>query len=312
MMRARIEVVAAVLQRPDGSFLLAQRPAGKIYAGYWEFPGGKVEPGEAASSALTRELHEELGIDVQQSYPWVTRDYDYEHAAVRLRFRRVTAWSGELHGRESQAFAWQHSGKLTAVPLLPANGPILRALALPTLYAISNAAQTGVAAFLRDLEGGLARGLRLVQVREKALAHDDLVRLASKARALASGHGAKVLVNADPELAARAGADGVHLTAARLMEAQSRPDCELVGASCHDERELAQAARLGLDFAVLGPVADTATHPGASTLGWKRFGELAADYPLPIYAVGGLSRGDMHAAWSAGAHGIAAIRGAWS
>ena len=310
-MSKRVEVVAAVLQRDDGSFLLAQRPAGKVYAGYWEFPGGKVEPGEAAAAALTRELHEELGIDVQQSYPWVTRDYDYEHAAVRLRFRRVTGWSGELHGRESQAFAWQHGGKVTAAPLLPANGPILRALALPTLYAISNAAQTGIEAFLRDLEVGLERGLRLVQVREKSLADDDLVRLASAARVLASGHGAKVLVNADPKLAARVGADGVHLTAARLMDVQARPDCELVGASCHDERELAHAARLGLDFAVLGPVADTASHPGANTLGWKRFADLVADYPLPVYAVGGLGRGDMHTAWSAGAHGIAAIRGAW-
>jgi 8-oxo-dGTP diphosphatase len=310
--RSRIEVVAAVLQRPDGSFLLAQRPAGKVYAGYWEFPGGKIEPGEAASAALTRELHEELGIDVQQSYPWMTRDYDYEHAAVRLRFRRVTAWSGELHGRESQAFAWQRCDELTAAPLLPANGPILRALALPSLYAISNAAQAGTEAFLRDLGAGLQRGLKLVQVREKALAEEDLVRLASKVRLLASRHGAKVLVNADPELAARAGADGVHLTAARLMDTQSRPDCDVVGASCHDERELAHAARLGLDFAVLGPVAETASHPGVATLGWRRFGELVADYPLPVYAVGGLVRGDMDAAWSAGAHGIAAIRGAWS
>jgi 8-oxo-dGTP diphosphatase len=305
-------VVAAVLQRPDGTFLLAQRPAGKVYAGYWEFPGGKVEPGEAPAAALIRELHEELGIDVRQSYPWLTRDYDYEHAAVRLKFRRVTEWSGELHGRESQAFAWQRSGQATAAPLLPANGPILRALALPALYAISNAAQAGVDAFLGHLEAGLQRGLKLVQVREKSLADADLVRFASKVRLLASAHGAKVLVNADPGLAARAGADGVHLTAARLMDARSRPDCELVGASCHDERELAHAARLGLDFAVLGPLADTASHPGAKTLGWKRFGELVADYPLPVYAVGGLGLGDMHEAWSAGAHGIAAIRGAWT
>ena len=88
--RPRVEVVAAVLQRDDGSFLLAQRPEGKVYAGYWEFPGGKIEPRESPASALARELHEELGIDVEQSYPWLTRDYDYEHAAVRLRVHRVT------------------------------------------------------------------------------------------------------------------------------------------------------------------------------------------------------------------------------
>ena len=309
--RPRVEVVAAVLQREDGSFLLAQRPAGKVYAGYWEFPGGKVEPGEAPAAALSRELHEELGIDVRQSYPWVTRDYDYEHAAVRLRFRRVTDWSGELHGRERQAFEWQRADALTASPLLPANGPILRALALPALYGITNAAETGIDPFLRKLAAAFERGLRLVQVREKPLADDDIVQLASKTRALASAYGAKVLVNADAAVATRAQVDGVHLTAARLMNLQTRPDCDLVGASCHDERELAHAARLGVDFAVLGPVQGTASHPGACTLGWRRFAELVADYPLPVYAVGGLGRGDMHEAWRAGAHGIAAIRGAW-
>src|SRR4029079_5650095 len=91
----RIEVVAAVILNDRGEFLLAQRPAGKVYAGYWEFPGGKIEPGEAAESALARELHEELDIDVQRAYPWLTRDYDYAHAAVRLRFYRVTEWSRE-------------------------------------------------------------------------------------------------------------------------------------------------------------------------------------------------------------------------
>jgi 8-oxo-dGTP diphosphatase len=307
----RVEVVAAVLQRDDGSFLLAQRPEGKVYAGYWEFPGGKVEPGESAAAALARELHEELGIDVRQSYPWLTRDYDYEHAHVRLRFRRVTQWSGELRGLESQAFAWQRVGRLTASPLLPANGPILRALALPTFYAISSAADVGVDVFLDRLAKKLEQGLKLVQVREKSLADDDLVELAERAQALARAHGARVLVNAAPPLAARARADGVHLTAARLMKTEVRPDCELVGASCHDERELAHAARLGLDFAVVGPVAETASHPGEATLGWQRFAQLIPDFPLPVYAVGGLDGNDMHAAWSAGAHGIAAIRAAW-
>src|SRR5205085_3896600 len=87
-----IEVAAAVIQRADGAFLLAQRPPGKVYAGYWEFPGGKVEPGEAVERAIARELHEELGIDVECAYPWITRVYTYPHATVRLNFFRVTAW----------------------------------------------------------------------------------------------------------------------------------------------------------------------------------------------------------------------------
>jgi 8-oxo-dGTP diphosphatase len=85
-----IEVVAAVLEQPDGTFLLAQRPTGKVYAGYWEFPGGKVEPGEAPAAALARELHEELGIEVRSAYPWLVRIYTYPHGTVRIRFYRVT------------------------------------------------------------------------------------------------------------------------------------------------------------------------------------------------------------------------------
>ena len=309
--RKRIEVVAAVLQRPDGSFLLAQRPENKVYAGYWEFPGGKIESGEAAPAALARELHEELAIDVHESYSWLTRDYDYEHAAVRLRFYRVTEWSGELHGRENQAFAWQHVDDLTVAPLLPANGPILRALRLPLMYGISNAADVSAETFLQNLERALKRGLRLVQIREKSFSDSELGQMASRATAIAREHGAKVLVNASPALALRAGADGVHLTAARLMDTASRPDCALVGASCHDERELAHAARLGLDFVVLGPVRETASHPGSRTLGWSAFAKLVADYSLPVYAIGGLGPADRAMAWEAGAHGIAAIRAAW-
>jgi 8-oxo-dGTP diphosphatase len=311
-MRARVEVAAAVLQRSDNTFLLAQRPAGKPYAGYWEFPGGKIEPGESATHALARELHEELAIDVKRAYPWLTREYDYEHAAVRLRFYRVTEWSGELHGRENQAFAWQHVHALSVSPILPANGPILAALALPTLYGISNAAQVGAEEFLNRLERALSGGLRLIQLRDKELPADARGALAARAVALARKHGASLLINADEALAKSVGADGVHLTSAQLVTLRSRPDARLVGASCHNERELARAADLALDFVVLGPVSETTTHPGMATLGWDRFRELASNYPLPVYAIGGLRPEHMPQAWDAGAHGIAAIRGAWS
>jgi 8-oxo-dGTP diphosphatase len=285
---------------------------GKVYAGYWEFPGGKIEPGESAPRALARELHEELGINVERAYPWITRDYDYEHAAVRLRFYRVTRWSGELHGREAQQFAWQHGDALNVAPILPANGPILRGLALPTLYGVSNAWQVGAEVFLERLDAALNRGLRLVQVRENALERGAAETLTHRIVQHARAHGAQVLVNTDVERAMRAGADGVHLTASRLVALDARPDMPLVAASCHDVRELAHAAALGLDFVVLGPVAETASHPGASPLGWARFRELIADYPLPVFAIGGLGSADLEAAWQAGAHGIAAIRGCWT
>ena len=300
-----------MIQREDGSFLLGQRPAGKVYAGYWEFPGGKIEPGEAPLAALERELHEELGISVERAYPWLTRDYDYAHAAVRLRFFRVVAWSGTLHGRESQRFAWQAPDAVSVDPLLPANAPILRALRLPSIYGITHAAELGEREFLVRLERALAGGLKLVQVREKGMSRDALLRFAADVVRLAHARGARVLVNADAGVARRVGADGVHLTSTQLKQLDRRPESGLVGASCHDADELARAQALGVDFAVLGPVRPTSTHPGAAGMGWEGLAALLRDCTLPVYALGGLRPSDLERAWEAGAHGISMMRGAW-
>lgn len=307
----RVEVAAAVVFRDDGRFLLAQRPAGKVYAGYWEFPGGKVEPGESAAVALGRELHEELGIDVERAYPWITRDYDYEHAAVRLHFFRVERWRGEPHGRENQRFSWQSACQLTVAPLLPANGPILRALKLPAVYGISNVANLGEDEFMRRLERALQNGMRLLQLRERQLPGDSLLKLAVRVVKLAHDYGARVVVNGSFDVAGLSGADGVHLASAQLMRAEARPAFDLVGASCHDAAELARAAAIGIDFAVLGPVLPTPSHPGRPGIGWERLAALIENYPLPVYALGGLREDDLDAAWQAGAHGVSLLRGAW-
>jgi 8-oxo-dGTP diphosphatase len=119
-----VEVAAAVLQRPDGSFLLGQRPAGKVYAGYWEFPGGKLEAGESVEDALRRELHEELGITIGPAEPWRIELVDYPHALVRLHFCKVRQWQGEFEMRERQAMAWQ-TLPVEVRPVLPGTVPVL-------------------------------------------------------------------------------------------------------------------------------------------------------------------------------------------
>ncbi len=306
-----VEVAAAVLQKPGGSFLLAQRPADKIWAGYWEFPGGKIEPGETASHALVRELREELGIEVETAYPWITRVFAYPHATVRLNFFRVTAWRGEPHPHEGQQFAWQHATEVVVNPVLPANAPILRALELPSLYAISNAAELGVEAFLVRLEARLDGGLRLVQLREKALSHDELHELARRVIKMAHAHGAKVLLNGDVALAQEIGADGVQVTSAQLAELSERPAVDWCAASCHSAEEVLRAEELGCDFVLLSPVLPTQSHPGAPHLGWEKFSAIATGASIPVYALGGLTHEDMQTAWQHGAHGIALLRQAW-
>lgn len=310
-MTAAIDVAVAILIRADGRVLLAQRPAGKVYGGWWEFPGGKIEPGEAPAHALAREVHEELGMEVERAYPWITRGFSYPHAAVRLHFFRVLGWRGEPHGREGQAFAWQHLAALSVGPVLPANGPVLKSLALPDEYAISNAAEVGEARFLAALEARFAAGLRLVQVREKSLPRERLAALVGRVVATAAPYGARVLVNSDATLARDAGAHGVHLTARQVTDAVERPALEWVAASCHSAAELRRAEALGVDFAVLGPVAATPTHPGAPTLGWSGFEANVRDAAIPVFALGGVRRTDLERAWTCGAHGVAMIRGAW-
>lgn len=130
-------VAVGVLVRDDGAVLLADRPAGKPYAGYWEFPGGKVEAEESVAVALERELHEELGIDIGASAPWVTIEYDYPHAYVRLYFRRVRRWRGEAHGREGQRFRFAHPAVDLPQPLLPAAVPAMRWLCLPEVVLVA-------------------------------------------------------------------------------------------------------------------------------------------------------------------------------
>jgi 8-oxo-dGTP diphosphatase len=306
-----VQVVAAVIVDRAGGILMAQRPRGKVYEGYWEFPGGKIEHGETARTALVRELDEELGIEVERAYPWITRRYVYSHATVDLNFFRVLAFRGELRAREGQAFRWQRLEAIDVAPILPANGPIIAALRLPPIYAITNAGEAGTEPFLRSAARALETGIGLIQVREPQMSAAALRSFARKVVQRARGVGARVLVNADIALARDVEADGVHLKAAQLQGVAGRPDCALVGASCHNATELERAVRLGADFAVLGPIAPTLSHPGAPTLGWEGLTRLIAGCPIPVYALGGMQLGDLESAWSCGAHGISMQRGAW-
>lgn len=310
-MKKRVHVAAAVITRPDGSFLVGQRGVETFYSGYWEFPGGKVEAGETPREALIRELEEELGMDADLAWPWLTREHDYEHAQVKLHFFEVPAWRGEIRDRVHSALAWQHAEAMTVGPMLPANGPILKALRLPRVMGITQAGSVGIDIQLAALERALADGLKLVQIREPSLPAAERDAFARGVVERCNAVGALSLVNGDVELARRLGASGVHLPSRLLAELETRPDLEWVGAACHSRTDLEKVAALGLDYALLGSVQATPSHPERTPLGWTRFAELVKDLPMPVLAVGGLTGADLEQAKSAGAHGIAAIRAVW-
>ena len=315
-MTAIVEVAAAILLRngDEGTeFLLAQRPEGKAYAGYWEFPGGKVEPGESLHQALVRELQEELGITVDRAWPWLSCEFTYPHANVRLKFFRVSSWHGEITPIEHTGFHWMKIGATARVsPILPANGPILRALELPSIYALTNTCENGVDAELLKLEKALAGGLRLIQIRDKTLSPVERLGFAREVMTRAHRYANTcVLINDDEDLAREVGAHGVHLSSTRLKQLTQRPLFDRVGASCHSAEELAHAISLGIDFAVLSPVLRTPTHPEAKGMGWDEFARLIRESPLPVFALGGMRPEMLEVSLERGAHGIAMLRG-WS
>lgn len=309
-----IHVAAATLLDAAGRVLLTRRKAGTHLAGLWEFPGGKVEPhDDGIRFALIRELQEELGVTPTQYRPLIRVRHCYGGRGVLLDVWRVAAWEGEPHGREGQPLEWVPVSQLRDWPMPAADVPVVQALQLPDRYLVTPEPGPDRAAFLAALEASLRAGVRLVQLRAPRLEATALRELASQSLALCQAAGARLLLNGDPALALDCGADGVHLNSRRLLDLAARPLPAglLVGASCHHGRELQHAARIGADFAVLGPVRATASHPGLGAIGWQRFHRLSDAATLPVYALGGLGPDDQFTAWRHGAQGIAAIRGLW-
>jgi 8-oxo-dGTP diphosphatase len=279
-----IHVVAGVLLDARGRVLLARRTAGRDLAGAWEFPGGKVDPGETALQALDRELHEELGIRIDGAEPLIAVPQAYPSKRIVLDVYRVSNFTGKPRGLEKQALAWSPPGKLPTYPMPPADRPVVAALTQPVLYLVTpDIGDSDDDTFLRHLEAALAGGVGRVQLRVPSAGEARRRALAVAAKALCDRHGAQLLVNADVEFARAAGC-GVHLPATMLMALDARPlpPDAWIGASCHDPVQLARAQAIGADFAVLGPVCATVSHPGQPSLGWRRFAELREHVSLPM------------------------------
>jgi len=305
-----MHVAAAVIVNAAGAVLISRRPAGAHQGGLWEFPGGKVETGETAREALRRELREELGLNALRLRPLIQVDHNYPDRRVYLDVWRVSHWEGEPHGHEGQPVKWELPTSLNRADFPAANWPIIQAARLPPLYVITPD-PTADESWLTRLEPALTAGVRLLQYRSLSPLDESNVRAVIKT---CHRYECRVLVNTAPEEAMRLDADGVHLNSERLRLLSQRPLSEkfMVGASCHTAEELVQAARIGADFAVLGPVLPTVSHPSTVPLGWAEFAGLVTHAHLPVFAVGGLVPADIAPAWSAGAQGLAMIRGIWS
>ncbi|QNK00365.1 Nudix family hydrolase [Dyella telluris] len=309
-----MHVMAGVLIDSQGRVLLAQRPPGKHLAGLWEFPGGKLEAGEAPADGLVRELHEELGVEATVSEPLIRVPWHYGERSLLLDARMVRAWQGEPASLDGQALQWRFPDAVDLGMLAPADQHILRALQLPVRYAITADAPTSAQDEWQNcLRRAIAAGEQMILLRFPQWPPARIRALAATLLPEARARGARLLLSGDVDGALALGEGvGVQLKAAQIGQWQERPlpSTQWIGASCHDADDLGRALGIA-DFATLSPVAVTATHPDASPLGWSAFTQLVDASPLPVYALGGMTMEQLEPARQAGGQGVAGIRGFW-
>ncbi|RME32907.1 MAG: Nudix family hydrolase [Gammaproteobacteria bacterium] len=308
-----VRVVAGVLRDRQGRVLLTQRPPQGHLGGLWEFPGGKLEPGESRSAALARELGEELGLEAVESVPLLRLEHRYPEKLVDIEFREVLDWRGEPRGREGQPLRWADARELCALPLPDADRPLLRTLSLPPLLLVTPEPGPEPGDFLLRLRRVLDEGVGMVQLRARGLSRDLYLGLAGEVSRLCRQYGARLLLNGPPELLGQVDADGIHLPSGWLTRFPHRPVSreKLLSVACHGPEELALGARLEADLALLSPVLPTPSHPDAPALGWEGFRRLREVARMPVYALGGLRPADLARARRHGAQGLAMIRGLW-
>lgn len=309
----RVHVAAAVIRGVDGRILIARRADTQHQGGLWEFPGGKVEDGEAVEVALARELKEELGIVVTAARPLIKVKHDYPDKQVLLDVWEVSSFNGEPHGAEGQPLAWVSSRDLPNYDFPEANQPIVAAASLPHEYLITpDGLETP--ALLRGMQKAIASGIKLVQLRAPNMYDPQYRDLAVDAVGLCAGK-AQLMLKGPLEWLGDFPAAGWHLTSTQLRKYASKgrpfPRERWLAASCHNAEELALAEQMGVDFVTLSPVQATRTHPEAQPLGWEQASQLVDGFNKPVFLLGGVSANDRQRAWSIGAQGVAGIRAFW-
>lgn len=309
-----INVAAAAIVDRENRVLISKRARNTHQGGKWEFPGGKCEPGESLHDALNRELQEELGIQVERSEHLITLTHHYEEKSVKLSVWTVSTYSGVPTARENQPLRWKAISDLIPTAFPAADYGVIRALQLPRLCAITPdiGLQTSQN-FLKDVENLMCSGIRLLVLRCHTLTKSSFLDLAEKTINLCHRYDAICMLDMPLEWLVGTANANLHLTGARLMQCSTKPVGfrGLLSASCHNEREVLQAVRIGADFILLSPVVTTASHPEAEPLGWTQFARLVDQASIPVYALGGLKRSDLDIARGCGAQGIAGISAFW-
>ncbi|MEM8845021.1 MAG: Nudix family hydrolase [Pseudomonadota bacterium] len=304
------KIVVAIVKNEAGEILLSERLAGVHLAGFWEFPGGKVEESESFKLALRRELYEEVGIQLESCCKLVEFDYRYDDRLLHFQ-AYIVHYDGDVVPKEGQKTKWVDQFELDKVDLPPANQCILSALLLPNAYMIADYSVLGDE-IVNIVKNQLQNGISLIQFRASSLDKNKYITIAKELASLCREYSTKLIINSDIVWNEEIKADGVHLNSHRLKHLFNHQEksnsFDLFSASCHDEREVEYANALNVKTILIGSVQKSKSHPDSEPLGWARFSQLCLKANMPVFAIGGLRVGDIAQAKVQGAQGIAGIR----
>ncbi len=309
-----VHVVIAIIKNSKQEVLVSERKPDAHLGGFLEFPGGKVENNETPAKALMRELAEELNIDALSFSPLMQIPYSYSDRNILLDTYLVKEYVGEISGNEKQNIYWKNISSLNSKEFPAANHGVIRALQLPTLFPVTPSYSQDPINFLINFEKVVSDNkIKIIQLRSHELEDSDYVDLAKQCIDICRKNSVKLILNRDIELVMSLDVSGIHLSSERLLKTKKKLLTEelLIGASCHNQKEIEHANALKLDYIFIGPVIEKNINENIKTLSWSGFSELAKRSIIPAYAIGGLSRDDVDMSNLSGGNGVAAIRSIW-
>ena len=312
-----VHVAVAVITNNAGQYFIARRPQEVHQGGLWEFPGGKVENTETVLEALKRELFEEVGITPVQASPLIKIHHKYTDSSVVLDVWCVNEFTGHAFGKEGQETCWINKSEFSLYDFPAANTAIINTIQLPDKYMITGNFESEEE-LLSKTHLGMQKGIKLIQFRAHHLSELSYFNYAKKIYDICNKENVTLLLNTSVDRYIRHRAytfsHGLHLASKEIKFLTSLPfdNKVLISTSTHNQKELTDAEKSKVDFAVLSPVNSTLTHPDVTPIGWDRFKTLVEKSFLPIYALGGMKEEDIKKSKDYGGQGIAAIGEFWN